>query len=48
MSQIMDADIFNTSAFSDTLPEFLNFFAIGSRDFAANDPRIFGLPFEGF
>ena len=48
MSQVMDADIFNASPLADPLPEFLDLFAIGSRDFAADNPWVLWLLFEVF
>ena len=48
MSQVMDADIFNASPLADPLPEFLDFFAVGSWDFTANDPWVLWLSFEDF
>ena len=48
MSQIMDADILNASPLADPVPEFLDFFAVGSRDFSADNPWVLGLPFEIF
>ncbi len=46
MAKVMNTHVLDTGALTDALPEFLNFFSVGARNFAANHPRVVRLSFE--